>query len=283
MSLEMIDLSVITVTHQSAQYIEEQVFSVVSGALKLSIEQIVVDNASSDGTLRIIEGLSHVLAKVIQNETNVGFSAANNQGLEHAKGRYILFLNPDMRIKEGSLDSLVEWMDRHLEVGIASCQLVDVLGRPLIMSYPRKLPVLGREILWLLRLDFLNSKSKVEIGSREQEVEMVKGAFMLVRRKLIQKLGFAFDPRYFLLYEDTDLCREAKRLGYKIYFHPQIQCVDFNSRSFAMKKGVWIYRCFSQSMLKYFRKWEPWYRWIWLLLLIPTGYLLRFPFWRKNQ
>ncbi len=271
----MKDLSVITVTHQSALFIEDQVFSVISGGLKLSIEQIVVDNASKDGTWQILEGLSHLLSHVIKNEENVGFSKANNQALSYAQGRYFLFLNPDMRVQEGSLDTLVDWMDAHEEVGICSCWLVDALGRPLLPRSPRELPTLGQQILWFLRLDFLALKP----WERKGEIEMVWGAFMLVRREFIEKLGFAFDPRYFLLFEDCDLCREAKRLGYKIAHHAEIQCVDHNSRSFSTKPGRWIYRCLSESILRYFRKWEPWYCWIWIALLIPIGHLLRFPPW----
>ena len=89
---------------------------------------------------------------------------------------------------------LVEWMDAHPEVGISSCQLVDALGQPLTL--PGELPRLGDEILWLLRLDLLRKKSS---GNRELAAERVKGAFMLVRKELVEKLGFAFDPRYFLL------------------------------------------------------------------------------------
>lgn len=271
----MKDLSIITVTHQSVQFIEDQVFSVLAGSLKYSIEHIIIDNASTDGTMDVLEGLSHFV-RVIKNTTNIGFAAANNQGLAYAQGRYFLFLNPDMRVKEGSLDHLIEWMDKHEETAISSCMLVDVLGRPLIMSVPKALPNLGREILWLLRLDFLCRKSPIKIIEAIQNVEGVKGAFMLVRKELIEILGFAFDPRYFLLYEDTDLCREAKRLGYKIAYHSCVQCTDLNSRSFSIKTGEWIYRYFSQSMLRYFRKWEPWYRWMWIALCIPVGYWLRF-------
>ncbi len=274
----MKDLSVITVTYQSAFFIEDQVFSVVSGGLKLAIEHIVVDNASSDGTAEILDYLSHV--KVIKNRENVGFSAANNQAFAQSQGHYILFLNPDMRVKEGSLDAMVERMDGDRGIGIASCLLVDVLDRPLVTSYPRRLPHLLREILWLLRLDFFCKKPWEQ--TRTVQPEMVKGAFMLVRREFIEKLGFAFDPRYFLLYEDADLCREAKRLGYQIAYYSDIACIDFNSRSFAIKTGEWIYQQFSESMLRYFRKWEPWYRWIWIAFLIPIGYLLRFPPWRKK-
>ncbi len=280
----MRDLSVITVTHQSALFIEDQIFSVISGGMKLSVEQIIVDNASTDGTVELLESIAHADMRVLKNAQNVGFSAANNRALSFAEGRYLLFLNPDMRVEEGSLDHLVEWMDAHPEAGISSCLLVDAIGRPLQAGYPRRLPSLFREILWILRLNFLCSLPQKEEWTRLREAEMVKGAFMLVRRELVDKLGFAFDPRYFLLYEDTDLCREAARLGYKIVFHPDIRCIDFNSRSFALKSSRWIYRCFSESMLHYFRKWEPWYRWMWIALLIPVGSFLRFSPWnRKGQ
>jgi GT2 family glycosyltransferase len=271
------DLTVITVTHQSALFIEDQVFSVISGGMKLVTEQIIVDNASTDGTVEILDRLPFV--KVIKNRDNIGFAAANNQALAQTQGRYILFLNPDMKVSEGSLDLLVQRMDGNQEIGITSCLLVDILERPLVTSYPRPLPNLLREVLWLLRLNFFCKKPW---ENQEAGVEMVKGAFMLVRRELIEKLGFAFDPRYFLLYEDADLCREAKRLGYKIAYHSDVHCIDFNSRSFAIKTGEWIYRRFSESMLHYFRKWKPWYCWIWIALLIPLGYMLRFPPWRKK-
>jgi GT2 family glycosyltransferase len=273
----MKDLSIITVTHQSAAFIEDQVFSVISGAFKLSIEHIIIDNASSDGTPEVLDRLSHVLAKVMKNSVNIGFSAANNQALDFAQGRYLLFLNPDMRVKEGSLEALVEWMDHHPEVGLSSCMLVDPLGIPLEGGGKRDLPRLSSEILWLMRLNLPRRKTK-----DVEEVEMVKGAFMLVRKEIVEKLGFAFDPRYFLLYEDADLCREVSHLGYKIAFHSQIQCMDFNSRSFAVKGSSWIFRCFSQSMLRYFRKWNPWYCWIWIAILIPVGYILRLPSWKRK-
>jgi len=265
----MKDLSVITVTHQSASYIEEQVFSVVSGAIRATVEQIVVDNASTDGTVELLEGLGLMVKRVIVNRENRGFAAANNQALEYASGRYFLFLNPDMRVQEGSLDRLVAWMDEQGDVGISSCLLVDAEGSALAVGSARALPTFFKEVLWLLRLDFLYGKS------RKGEVEMVKGAFMLVRRELIERLGFAFDPRYFLLYEDADLCREARSLGYKIAIHPDARCIDFNSRSFAHKPGQWIYYCYVQSMLRYFRKWGPWYQWIGIACLIPVGACLR--------
>lgn len=252
----MRDLSIITVTHESAEFIEDQVFSVLSGAMTISFEQIVVDNASRDGTGKILEGMEFL--KVVLNGENRGFAKANNQALDLAEGRYLLFLNPDMKVREGSLDRMVEWMDAHPEVGIGSCTLVDAQGN--VLEKGRDLPKVWTQVLWLLG-----------VNVEDKGNEMAKGAFMMVRRELVDKLGFAFDPRYFLLFEDADLCREAKRLGYRVDFHPEVRCVDLNSRSFAMKEGRWIYDCLTESMLAYFRKWEPWYKWIWIALFRNYG------------
>lgn len=271
----MKDLSVITVTHQSALFIEDQVFSVIAGAVKASIEQIIVDNASTDGTAEWLEGIQLKGIRSIRNGANRGFAAANNQGLALAEGRYLLYLNPDMQVQEGSLDRLIEWMDQHPKAGIASCLLVNPLKEPLPSSRPRRLPRLKREMLWLLCLEGWGDKREME-AEGVREVEMVNGAFMLVRREIAQQLGYAFDPRYFLLYEDADLCRTVRELGYMVVFHSDLHCVDFNSRSFATKKGEWIFECYAASMLEYFKKWEAWYRWIFIALAIPLGYILRF-------
>jgi GT2 family glycosyltransferase len=279
----MSDLSVITVTHQSALFIEDQVFSVVSGAMKTAVEQIVVDNASTDGTQGVLKGLKGVLAKVVENGENVGFAVANNQGLVSAEGRYVLFLNPDMRVQEGSLDVLVEWMDAHPKAGICSCLLVDGMGRPLEMGFPRPLPRFWKEVMWLLRLDGLWKEKKKRDWKEVCEVEMVKGAFLLARKELLMRLGFGFDPRYFLMYEDTDLCREIQKMGYGVFFHPGVQCVDYNSRSFSVKTGEWIYGCFSEGMLRYFQKWESWHRGVVIALLIPIGRWLRKREWKYKQ
>jgi len=271
----MKDLSVITVTHQSALFIEEQVFSVISGGLKISVEQIIVDNASTDGTEEILDRLEMPERIVLKNKENLGFAAANNQALVFAHGRYLLFLNPDMKVQEGSLEEIVGWMDKNEDVGICSCMLVDGSGVALRKNSARRLPSLFGEILWLLCLRIGEGKGL--------EPEMLKGAFMMVRRELVNKLGFAFDPRYFLLFEDADLCREAKRLGYKIAMLPQFFCVDHNSRSFSVKPPKWIYHHYSKSMLQYFRKWERWYCWLWIAGLIPIGRWLRFPLWRGEK
>lgn len=262
------DLSVITVTHHSKDYIEELVFSTMMSCFKIKFEHIIVDNASKDDTVAHIEERFSKYVTLIKNEKNRGFAHANNQGLAVAKGRYILFLNPDMCIKEGTLDSAVELMDEQKDVGLLTCKLVPPQGKKDVEGHPSDFPKLKEALLWIFGI----KKKRLEVPQGEN----FKGAFLLVRREILETLGWGFDPRYFLLFEDTDLCREVKRLGYRNVYFPEIGCIDYISRSFSIKKPRWIYVQYSKSMFKYFRKWHPWTEWVWLALAIPIGYAFRF-------
>ena len=106
---------------------------------------------------------------------------------------------------------------------------------------------------------------------QEQEVDSIRGSFMLMRREFLDKTGWAFDPRYFIWYEDVDICREAKRHGYKVIYTPIITCVDYVGQSFKKRTTLWKQKQFTKSMLSYFQKWEPWYKWVWIALLRPVG------------
>jgi len=276
----MTDLSVITVTYSSKPFIEDQVMSVLTSSGSLNYEQWIVDNHSKDGTADWIEERLLPYVHLIKNGENRGFSFANNQAVSRSFGRYFLFLNPDMRICEGSLDQLVSWMDAHPEAGLMGCKLLNEAGELYGHGQPKPFPSFLKEFLWLLRLDFLYpQKQKFFDSEQEQEVDMVRGAFMLVRREVVEALGWGFDPRYFILFEDTDLCREVKRLRYKVVYSPKMTCIDLNSRSFALCSGKWIYKEFSKSMLQYFQKWHPFYQGILIALAIPIGLLLRTPQW----
>lgn len=273
----MIDLSIITVTHQSADCIEDCILSVISGALKIATEHFIVDNASTDATVALIENSCSSFVTLIKNEKNLGFSAANNQAVVHARGRYVLFLNPDMKVEEGSLDRIVEWIEGRSDVGIAGCKLIDPLGTLLVRRSPFFFPRLKESLCWLVCLIFCEKHYEWRHTClEEKQVDVVIGAFMLVRKELIDQLGYAFDPRYFLTYEDTDLCKEAADLGYKVMYYPKIRCIDYGSLSFKKKNGLWIYRQLARGMYLYFRKWEPWYAWMCVALCIPVGYIVRY-------
>jgi GT2 family glycosyltransferase len=277
----MIDLSVITVTHHSEDCILDQMHSVRLGALKSSYEQIIVDNASRDETVGLIQKSEMPGVSLILNGKNEGFARANHRAVVLAQGRYFLFLNPDMRLEMGSLDQVVVWMDAHPDVGIAGCKLLDREGCCNQLLEPRRFPPFLFNLTFFLGIQkyfpqLIRQFYYEGFDSRvEQEVDSVRGAFMCVRREVIERLGRAFDPRYFLLFEDLDFCREVKGIGYRVMYLPHIACTDFFHRSFLHHSRLWKYVQMSRGLLVYARKWyRPHERWL-LAVAAALGFILR--------
>ena len=286
------DLSVITVTWNSKNLIGRQVESVRLGCKKISFEQIVGDNASTDGTVELLEkefGAAVMPAsnchpcesgdlihppkdsgfrrndnalRVLKYDKNTGFGFPNNEAAKISSGDFLLFLNPDMKVGEGSLDTMVDWMRSHPDVGIASCKLVDENGKLNEEAQPRCFPGLFDQTAILLKLHhifptILNKYLYKDFdANKEQEVESVRGSFFMMRREVYEKLGRAFDPRYFIWFEDVDLCREVKKMRLKVVYTPIISCVDYVGQSFKKSNFFWKQKQFIKSMLQYFWRWR---------------------------
>ncbi|OGH85027.1 MAG: hypothetical protein A2294_01890 [Candidatus Magasanikbacteria bacterium RIFOXYB2_FULL_38_10] len=262
-------ISIITVPWNSKEKIGQQIESVRKAATGLEFEEIAIDNASSDGTADFIRQ-NFLQVKLVANDKNVGFAAANNQGLKIAQGEYILFLNPDMKCEENSLGKLIDYMEKNRETGIVSCKLDNERGEFNPNAGPRRFPTVLNQLAIILKLPHFfpslldNYLMKDFDPEKEQEVDSVRGSFMLIRRSVLQKLGWAFDPRYFIWFEDVDLCHEVKKMGLKVMYVPFVSCVDYVGQSFKQRDSFWKQKNFTLSVLKYFQKWEPWYKWIWV-------------------
>lgn len=280
-----IDVSVITVTHQSHEFIADQILSVSMSALHIRYEQIIVDNGSTDGTVELIERGYANNVSLIKNEKNLGFAAANNQAFARSKGRYLLFLNPDTRLELGALDKIVPWMDRHPDVGIAGCRLLDRTGFPHEALQPRRFPPCIVNLAFFLNVQHFFPKLKALFqylpfdSEKQQDVDSVRGAMMLVRRDILKTFNRSFDPRYFLLFEDLDLCREVKNLGYRVVYTPLVTCIDLFHRSFLHHSRAWKHLQMSKSLWIYASKWYSPIEKIFMLLAILLGFLIRFPGW----
>lgn len=254
------DVSVLTVTSNSVDHIAEQISSVALFGRDFAVEQLIADNASDDGTVTVIRRKSPDLPLTVYKE-NRGFGAANNDLATRATGRYFLLLNPDMKIMPGSMVSLVAWADTHSQAGIVSCKLVDQDGNFNTKTAPRRFPTVFDQLVILFKLHHLfprlldNYLMRNFDTEKEQPVDSVQGSFMLVRRELYEKLGHLFDPRYFIWFEDVDLCREAKRLGYEVWYVPSVSCIDYGGRSFAQRGFFWKQLQFMKSLFSYFMKW----------------------------
>jgi GT2 family glycosyltransferase len=254
------DLSVITVTWNSAALIPAQIKSVKDGCAHITVEEIIADNASADNTVEIIEK-QFPEVRLLKNSANLGFGAANNAAAKLATGEFLLFLNPDMRVEQGSLDSIVQWMKKNPQVGLAGCKLIDEHGKPNLSAQPRRFPTIWSQLAIIFKLPHVFPHINDHYLFRdfnpnvEQEVDSVQGSFMIMRREVYEKLGRVFDPRYFVWFEDVDLCREVKKMGLKVIYTPIISCVDFIGQSFKKRNTLWKQKQFIKSMLQYFWKW----------------------------
>ena len=273
------DLSVITVTWNSAKLIPEQLRSVMLGCQNISFEQIVVDNGSADGTADLI-ARDFPTVKLLRHQDNPGFGASNNEGAQQSSGEFLLFLNPDMRVVPGSLDKMIVWMRAHPDVGLASCKLVDENGVLNADAQPRRLPGVWDQLALILKIPHvfpgvLNRYLFKDFDAdKEQEVESVRGSFFMMRREVYKKLGWAFDPRYYIWFEDVDTGREVKKMGFKVVHTPIISCVDFVGQSFKQRTTLWRQKNFTKSMVQYFQKWESGWKYYVLCIFRPVGIAL---------
>ncbi|MBH41512.1 MAG: hypothetical protein CL685_02260 [Candidatus Magasanikbacteria bacterium] len=273
------DLSIITVNTNAKDTILSQIQSTISGAGDLVFEHIVSDNGSTDGSVEEIKR-QFPQVRIIENKANIGFGSANNAALPYCTGKYILLLNPDMRVLPNSLHTLIAWMNTRPEIGIASCKLTDESGKASEGAKPRRFPTLVDQLAVLLKIPHLfphildTYLYKGFDFEKEQEVDSVRGSFMLIRKSIVDELGWIFDPRYFIWFEDVDTCKEVKKRGYSIVYTPIISCVDYIGQTFkqlpSMQKQLW----FTKSMVQYFKKWHTKTEWIIIVLCRPIALLL---------
>ncbi len=213
------DLSIVTVTYNSAKFIKEHLDSLIKN-LPPKSEIIIVDNNSADETVSIIEKYKSV--RLIKSSENVGFSKGNNKGAKAAKGEYLFFLNPDIKTLNNSVQKLMDYANLTDNVGIVAPQLIKENGG--VQASVTNLPNLKN-----LFLEYLFNKKNVfseyaPTGNEATKVEAVYGAAMLIKKELFLKIG-GFDERYFLFYEDLDLCRKVRKLGYKVIYFPQAKFI----------------------------------------------------------
>src|SRR3989344_8450090 len=211
----MIELSIIIVSYNTKDFLRECIDSIKKNTKNLNYEIIVVDNASSDNSLRMLEEkFPDVIT--IKSKDNIGFSKANNLGVEKSKGKYVLFLNPDTVIYKDSLSKMVKFMDEHEDVGAATCKLVTPGGK-LDDAAHRGFPNPWNSFSYFLGLSKLFPKSKLFGGynlgfldlSNTHEIDACAGAFIIVRRLAGIQIEM-WGGNYFFYGEDLEFCFRLK-------------------------------------------------------------------------
>ncbi len=217
-------LDIIIVNWNAGQQLRECLQSIAAADRRgfELLRVVVVDNASVDGSLDGIENLRLPLT-LIRNNENRGFAAACNQGARGSKADYLLFLNPDTRLFEGSLRGPMEFMEQpdNRGIGIVGPQIIDEAGQ--ISRTCARFPTLFRFYVQMLGLNrlfphFIPGYLMTDWDHRESiEVDHVIGAFFLVRRPLFEMLG-GFDERFFVYLEDLDFSYRARQAGWRSFY-----------------------------------------------------------------
>jgi GT2 family glycosyltransferase len=230
------DLAIVIVSTNEAKWLRpclSSVFAHVGGA---SVDVVIADNESTDGTRALVES-EFPLARVVTC-VNRGFSHANNRAFATCDARYVLFLNPDTEILCGQFDELVAALDARPDVGLAGVKQVTASGElfPTVRRRPTALRTLG-EALWSERLPVTASwfgERELDLAryERELEIDWTSGSFMIARREAIEGAGM-LDERFFIYSEETDLCLRIKRAGWSIRHLPHMTILHH-----AQKAGV---------------------------------------------
>jgi len=222
-----------------------------------SVEVIVVDNASTDGSSEMVRA-EFPGVRLVANDTNRGFTAANNQGLGRSQGQYLLLLNPDTEIQADALEVMLDTMDAHPEVGGLGPRILYPDGSP--QPSRRRFPTLATALVestvvqewWtdnrILRHYYMADSPEEGL----QPADWVIGACLLVRREAYQQVG-GLDEGFFMYSEELDWCRRLKNAGWEILYQPAATIVHHEGKSSQqVVPARHIY--FQTSKVRYFRK-----------------------------
>jgi GT2 family glycosyltransferase len=245
------DLSVIIVNFNTASLLKECLNSIEETRGDIHLEILVVDNNSMDQSVEMIKK-DFLKVRLIANTENIGFARGVNQALKLAKGRYFLLLNPDVKVLQGTLKGLIDFMDQNKDVALSGIQLLNPDGTK--QNSIANFPSLTQELFnkSLLRILFPKKyPSKYREFKSPIEVESVIGACMIVRPEAVKQVG-ELDPKYFLFLEETDWCFQMKKKGWKIYHLPQFKAYH--------KQGQSLIDLKSKGRIEYYRSYYRFFK-----------------------
>ncbi|AZA80322.1 glycosyltransferase family 2 protein [Chryseobacterium sp. G0186] len=253
-------LSIIIVNYNVTQLLRNCLLSIQKYVEKVEYEVIVIDNASTDSSWGdLIPEFPSV--RFISSEINGGFSKANNQAIQEAKGEYLLLLNPDTELEGFYVKELLDFSDAQPEFGCLGVRMHDAKGSFLPES-KRSVPDMFNSFEKLFtNLKKNNSKSYYRNDIEEEaiaEVEVITGAFLLIKKEVYKRIG-GLDESYFMYGEDIDLCYTLLREGYKNYYYGKVSILHHKGES-TVKDDVYLKRFYGAMQIfidKYYKDSKP--------------------------
>lgn len=250
-------VSIIIVNWNTKDYLKQCLQSIIENVKNTISEVIVVDNNSSDDSIKMLQS-TFTDVKLIRNNVNVGFAKANNQALKESQGDYILFLNPDAQIVENAVQRMVDFLKLNPTIDLVAPKLLNSDGS--LQRSCRRFPNIFADFMESTFLAELFPRNHFfnwyEMGKWDHNYtrEICHPAFacVLVRHETLDRIGL-MDERFFMYYEEIDFCYQIKKSGGKIYFYPFAEVIHHAYKSteqIFFESRQWATR----SKLLYFKK-----------------------------
>ena len=254
-----LDLSICIVTYQARDYLENCLRSIYEHTHGLNFEVLVVDNGSQDGTSEMVQESSPG-ATLIVNQVNLGFTQPANQAMKAARGNAVLLLNPDTLISANAFKKMITFLDENPAVGIVGPKVLNQEGTlqgPCRRSEARPWDVFtyfsGLAALFPRDKRFSGYTMSYLDENTSNEVDGVSGACMMIRRGVIDQIGY-FDELFFAYQEDADYCLRARKAGWMVFYNPEAVITHFGGQGGSRVepyRSIWAWH---KSYFLYYRK-----------------------------
>lgn len=276
-----IDISVVIVGWNAERYLELCLDSLAKAPPRRSMEILVVDNASSDGSVEMIEA-KFPSVKLIKSKENLGFAKGNNLAIRQCRGRYIALVNPDVIVFPGCLDALADFLDENPKVGNVGPRVFN--PDMSMQSTCRRFPTLWNNFCSATRLESIFQGNRFFAGEhmfyfphdRTLRVDVIVGCFSMIRREAFDTVGL-LDEELFMYGDDVDWCRRARNAGWEVVFHPGGQAIHDRGKTTA-PYPVRFALAQQRSVLQYWTKHHGFWGVLGIRSIMAFHHLLRYAF-----
>jgi GT2 family glycosyltransferase/lipopolysaccharide/colanic/teichoic acid biosynthesis glycosyltransferase len=252
------DISVIIVNYNVRDFLHSALVSIFKALKGIKGEVFVVDNASDDGSSEMVRQ-SFPRVRLIENSSNVGYAKANNQALVRARGKYLLLINPDTVVQEGTFRTLIKFLENNSDVGMVGCKILNPDGT-LQLACRRSFPTPWTALTKVLGLGSLFPSSRLFAKynltylnpDENYEVDAVSGSFMMVRKEVYAHIG-GLDETFFMYGEDIDWCYRVQQAGWKVFYVSDTQIIHYKGES-TRRSDIDELQLFYQAMQLFVRK-----------------------------
>ena len=249
-------LSIIIVNYNTRDILKDCIDSIARYHPCFEYEIIVVDNASTDGTAEMLRA-SYGYVKLISNSSNLGFATANNIGIKASSGDFVLLLNSDTEVVDGSLEGMITYMASHPRVGVLGPRLLDKNFRIIQISWAWHPTIIKETFQKMLSPQNITNIKLINIlvrflNRKARHVDLVPGACMLIRREVLDAVG-GLDENLFLYFEESDLCKRSSAAGWETMYIPTVNVIHKLGQTMK-KNGKMTLLHYRRSQLYYYRK-----------------------------